>query len=212
MVNLNSQVVLRVNANFMRLGWSSAADAFTQLMSEGPDGAPPAKAVDIIYNYDEFGKPIVEPFKYASVQTYDWEGWLNVEPRKGDLDKVVHTSKRIIRVPTIIVCTKYYDMPKKEFKATPSAIRRRDGNKCQYTGVELTNKTFSIDHVVPKSRGGSKNGWENQVSCHKDVNHKKGDKFNHEVGLKLLKKPTQPKPIALCATVTGDHHPDHTHF
>ena len=173
---MHQSIVLRVNANHMRLGWSTPADAFCMLMGESKDGAPPALALDIHYEYDEYGKPILD--KMSSFDSLEWEYWMMLEPRKGDLDKVIHTSKRIIRIPTVIVCSKFAQMPKKEQKATPQAIRRRDGNRCQYTGVELTNKTFSLDHVVPKSKGG-KDSWQNLVAAHKDVNSRKGNQFKH---------------------------------
>lgn len=206
---LNQASVLRLNGNYMRLGWSTPKEAFTMMMSEGRDGSPPALALDLSYEYDEFGKPIVEGS--PTINIYDWENWIQLEPRKGDLDKMIHTSKRIIRIPTILVCPKFRQMPQKELKPTPGNIRRHHKNRCAYTDVELTNKTFSLDHVIPRSKGG-KNTWLNLVPCHKDVNSKKGDKFNHEAGLKLLRKPTAPAKIAICALVTDNKHPDHHHF
>ena len=102
-------------------------------------------------------------------------------------------------------------MPTKDIKPTPTAIRKRDGNKCQYTGVELSKATFSLDHIVPRSRGG-KDSWENLVAAHKDVNSRKGNQYNHEAGLKLLKQPKAPKQTPLCSVYTEVYHPDHKHF
>ena len=207
---LNTPSVLRVNALNMRLGWSTPADAFCMMMGTSKYGTAPAMAMDISYNYDEYGKPIVE--KMASYPDIcDWEYWLTLEPRRGDLDKVIHTSKRIIRVPTVIVCSNFSKMPTKDQKPTAANIKRRDGNRCQYTGVELTNKTFSLDHVVPRHKGG-KDTWHNLVAAHKDVNSRKGDKWNHEAGLKLLKRPSAPRSIPLCALYNEIKHPDHAHF
>jgi 5-methylcytosine-specific restriction endonuclease McrA len=206
---LHTPNVLRLNANRMRLGWATPAQAFCMMMGESADGSPPALAYDIQYELNEFGQPILE--KWKTMETMEWEYWLMCQPRVGELDQVIHTSKRIIRVPTIIVCSKFFQMPKKEQRATSTAIRRRDGNRCQYSGVELTNKTFSLDHVKPKSKGG-KDSWENLVSCHKDINSRKGDRFNHEVGLTLRKTPVAPKALPLCALFTENKHPDHYHF
>jgi hypothetical protein len=55
----------------------------------------------------------------------------------------------------------------------------------------LTRATATIDHVIPRSKGG-KTSFENCVASHISVNNKKGDKYNHEVGLKLIKKPVEP--------------------
>ncbi len=206
---LTKKTVLRLNSNYLRLGWATPQEAFGMLCGEQKDGTPPALVLDIHYAYDEFGKPITD-----SMETFDrvdFAQWMLLEPRRGDLDTVVHTSKRIIRIPTVIMCPKFSIMPSKDLKPTPSAIRRRDGNKCQYTGQELTKATFSLDHVVPKSKGG-KDTWQNLVAAHKDVNSAKGNKFNHEVGLKLHKQPVAPKRIPLCTLYSEVFHPDHQHF
>jgi 5-methylcytosine-specific restriction endonuclease McrA len=206
---LNDKRVLRLNANYQRLGFCSGQDAFIALMGENADGSPPALALDIYYNYDEFGKPIIEKIKYFDA--LDWEFWLLTEPRKGDLDKVIHTSKRIVRIPTVLVCPRFRKMPMRQQKATPSAIYERDGNKCVYSGIPLTNKTRSLDHVIPRSKGGE-NTWENLVACHRDINSKKGDKFNHEIGLKIARPIPSPRILPLCSTIKGVYHPDHEHF
>jgi hypothetical protein len=206
---LNRKSVMRLNANYMRLGWATPQEAFGMLCGEQKDGTPPALALDILYDYDEFGKPIID--KMVSFDRLDFESWMMLDPRKGDLDRVIHTTKRIIRIPTIIICPKFAMMPSKDIKPSPSAIRKRDGNKCQYTGVELTKSTFSLDHIVPKSKGG-KDSWHNLVAAHKDVNSRKGDKFNHEVGLRLLKQPSAPKKTPLCLLHSEIYHPDHAHF
>lgn len=206
---LNQKIVLRLNANFLRLGWSTVAEAMIAMSGEAKDGSPPAKALDVVYDYDEFGKPYTD--KYQAINEFDWEEWIKLEPRKGDLDKVIHTSKRIIRVPTVIVCPRYYKMPEKELRATPKSIYARYGNRCQYTNVLLTNQTRSLDHVNPKSKGG-KDTWENLVPAHKDVNHKKGNKTNKEAGLVLLRKPTAPPKRPLCTYIVENKHPDHLFF
>jgi 5-methylcytosine-specific restriction endonuclease McrA len=206
---LTNKTILRVNGNYQRLGWCSAQDAFTALMGENQDGSPPALGVDIMYDYDEYGKAIVDKMKHF--ESYEWELWMMLEGRVGDLDKFIHTSKRVLRIPTVIVCPRFRQMPTREQKASPSSIRERDGNKCQYTGVQLTNKTFSLDHVLPKSKGG-RDTWDNLVAAHKDFNSRKGNKLNHEIGAKLLRPipPARRQPIS--ATVKGSFHPDHEFF
>ena len=67
----------------------------------------------------------------------------------------------------------------------------RDGGKCQYCGVNVSLKTSTIDHVVPKSRGG-KHSWENVVLACAKCNQKKADKMPDIFYLKLSKKPRAP--------------------
>ena len=67
-------------------------------------------------------------------------------------------------------------------------VHARDSYTCQYCG----SKGTTIDHVIPKSRGGRSDCFENTVSCCKPCNAKKGDKLPSEVGMYLRKKPVKP--------------------
>jgi hypothetical protein len=60
-------------------------------------------------------------------------------------------------------------------KEIKEKIRRRDGNMCFYTGVELTEETESIEHLIPVSKGG-KNNLDNLVLCTKQINYEMADK------------------------------------
>lgn len=67
----------------------------------------------------------------------------------------------------------------------------RDRWKCQYCGVDLDLRSITIDHVVPKSRGGQ-TSWRNCVASCKRCNTVKGSRMLSESGLKLIKQPTDP--------------------
>ena len=75
-------------------------------------------------------------------------------------------------MPTVIVAVNYARVPKKRLKLCAKNIRERDGNRCQYTGVLLRPDEGSLDHVVPRSRGGP-DTWENLVWASKQVNTRK---------------------------------------
>jgi 5-methylcytosine-specific restriction endonuclease McrA len=62
----------------------------------------------------------------------------------------------------------------------------------------------SLDHVVPRSRGGA-DTWENLVWAAKDVNQRKADRLPHEAGLKLLKAPCAPKELPVSALLRSTH-------
>lgn len=74
-------------------------------------------------------------------------------------------------------------------KPTRSAIYQRDGHKCQYCGA---TRKLTIDHIIPRSRGGG-DDWDNLVVACSSCNIKKGDKYLEQTGMKLLKKPVQPR-------------------
>ena len=138
-----------------------------------------------------------------------WDDWLNLPIRP--TDDVVHTARLVIRVPTVIIAVNYAKVPKRRPKLCARSIRERDGNRCQYTGRELKPDEGSLDHVIPRSRGG-KDEWENLVWSAKEVNHKKADKTPEEAGLTLLSTPRAPKEVPFSATLKRLAHPDWRFF
>jgi len=74
------------------------------------------------------------------------------------------------------------------------------------TIVLVLNRNWqaSLDHVVPRSRGG-KEAWDNLVWSSKDVHTKKGNRLPHEAGLKLLGVPRAPKELPVTALIRNAH-------
>lgn len=83
----------------------------------------------------------------------------------------------------------------KQFKHSAILSRRnlmlRDGGECQYCGVNVSLKTGTMDHVIPRSRGGT-HTWDNVVLACSKCNQKKADKMPEAFYLKLKKKPATP--------------------
>ena len=75
-------------------------------------------------------------------------------------------------------------------RLTRKEVFLRDGHICQYCGVKT--KDLTIDHVVPRHRGG-KHTWENLVSACRTCNHRKGAKTLDEARMTLLRQPYQPR-------------------
>jgi len=73
-----------------------------------------------------------------------------------------------------------------------NGIYKRDRYECQYCSSKAD---LTIDHILPKSRGGG-NIWENVVTCCHKCNNKKGNKTPEEIGFKLKSTPKAP-PISL---------------
>lgn len=71
-------------------------------------------------------------------------------------------------------------------------IFHRDDNKCQYCGTEKPRGVLTVDHIIPRSRGG-KNTFTNIVAACKECNSKKGDRTPEEAGMILIKNPATPK-------------------
>ena len=81
-------------------------------------------------------------------------------------------------------------------------------HNCQYTGVILPPSQLTVDHIIPKARGG-KSVWDNCVTASLAVNAAKGNRTPEEAGLKLLRKPIAPSDsLALEYAVIPNPHPD----
>ena len=95
--------------------------------------------------------------------------------------------------PAVIVLKSYVRKHEFILSCTRKNVYIRDNYTCQYCSKRATSKfDLTLDHVVPKSRGGPKT-WDNIVtSCHK-CNITKGARTPKEAGMKLLKKPRRPK-------------------
>lgn len=98
-----------------------------------------------------------------------------------------------IPVPSVIRLLHYIRVPRmRERPPTKKNVLIRDKNCCQYCGQGFQSLELTLDHVVPKSRGG-KTRWENLVTCCKRCNTRKGDLSPAKAGLSLLKKPKEPR-------------------
>lgn len=93
--------------------------------------------------------------------------------------------------PLIIRLLNYIKYSVKSIKPTKNRIYKRDGNKCVYCG---SSKNLTIDHVLPRSRGGN-NGWLNLATSCITCNLRKGNKTPEEANMTMIKKPFVPKII-----------------
>jgi len=175
---LNKSIVLVLNRNWQAINVRSPQEAFCQMATNV------ATALEI--DGENFIRPVM------------WDEWITLPIRPQD--NAVQTVRGPIRVPTVIVAVNYARVPKKRPKLCAKTIRERDGNRCQYTGKLLKPDEGSLDHVVPRSRGG-KDAWENLVWSAKEVNQRKADRLPHEAGLKLLSVPRAPKELPVSALI-----------
>lgn len=101
--------------------------------------------------------------------------------------------------PSVIRLNRFIYMPYKKVPLSRFNIFRRDGHKCVYCG---TNKNLTIDHVLPKSRGGD-NSWKNLVTCCGICNLKKDDRTPEEAGMEFLIKPFTPTYLQFIERMNG---------
>jgi 5-methylcytosine-specific restriction endonuclease McrA len=93
--------------------------------------------------------------------------------------------------PSVIRMVYHIHRPRPRVKLTRREVFIRDGFTCQYCGRTGTSD-LTIDHVVPKSRGGG-HSWDNLVSACKSCNHRKGGRLPGEARMNLKRAPAEPR-------------------
>lgn len=209
---IDKVICLQLNKAWKPTGTKSVREAVIQLAGSGAFHEPTDMAMDIEYEIDNEGNPNFN--NVLSVMPVKWDDWCKLQIRKWDL--FISTANNKIRVPTVIISTTHEKMPVKLMRKIPTRedVRLRDGGICQYTGKKLDKNSATIDHIIPKSRWqklgkkGSPDAWDNVVLCSRDINESKGNKLNSEIGLKLIKQPAVPKPIAFYELINEAKHAD----
>jgi 5-methylcytosine-specific restriction endonuclease McrA len=95
---------------------------------------------------------------------------------------------------------RYICIPFKKVPLTKHNIFRRDGHKCGYCG---SKRELTLDHILPKSRGGG-NTWKNLITCCKTCNGKKNDMTPSEASMELLVTPYAPTMIQFIDKINND--------
>jgi len=103
----------------------------------------------------------------------------------------LHTVSDEFPLPSVIKLGRYVNVPYKGVVLSKENVFKRDGFQCQYCGNQ---KDLTLDHLVPKAKGG-KTSWNNLVTACKKCNSMKGDYSPEEAGLQLTFKPFKPSYI-----------------
>lgn len=113
-----------------------------------------------------------------------------------DSERRIHSARLNLPAPTVIRLARFVRVPYRRAAAlTRRAVLERDGHRCVY----CERGADTIDHVVPRSRGG-RNEWTNVVAACARCNHRKGDKLLAELGWSLAIPPQAP-PAAVSMLV-----------
>jgi len=101
----------------------------------------------------------------------------------------LHAQRVAMRLPSVIRLLEYRRIPHQTRALSRKNILLRDRNTCQYCGVVLSSAELTLDHVIPRSRGGSST-WENLVACCHLCNRRKGNQLLIELtDMKLQREP-----------------------
>ena len=106
--------------------------------------------------------------------------------------RVLRSPSQTFPLPSVIRLKYYVNVPQRNATWTRAGVLRRDKFLCQFCGTPLTRLTATIDHLIPKSRGG-KSQWGNTCSSCKPCQLRKGDREMHEAGMRFHFKNFEPK-------------------
>lgn len=114
--------------------------------------------------------------------------------------RVVRSVSKVFPYPSVIRLSAFIRVPYKKIELSRKNIMRRDNYTCQYCG----SKTFelTIDHIIPRSRGGG-DSWENLVAACNRCNNRKGNRTPEEAGMSLLGVPRRPHHILFIKHYSG---------
>jgi len=128
--------------------------------------------------------------------SYDFDSWREVSEHRARYEREHHEWIRCVRfelaVPKIVRLLVYDRLPRQPVKFNRRNIYARDGNRCQYCGRKYATSELTLDHVVPRSRGGGTD-WTNIVCCCVKCNVHKGGRTPGEARMRLIAEPVKPK-------------------
>ena len=146
----------------------------------------------------------IEDGRYSA---YPFESWrelsaLQASLRTPDQDwvRAVGYELQAPRVIRLVACDRG---PRQGLRFNRRNVFARDGNQCQYCGHNFPTSELSLDHVVPRSRGGGTT-WENIVCACVACNVRKGGRTPHEARMQMIRQPVKPKRSPLLSIKLGN--------
>jgi 5-methylcytosine-specific restriction endonuclease McrA len=186
-----SKGILVLNKHYFPVGTCDEKKTFGNIFSEV------VYPLDLIYEFDENGNKLDEISYFNVVKSA--QEWMKLPVRS--YDKKIKTIRGDVRVPSVVVCSNYEGIPhKRVIFPTKYNIFKRDNYTCGYSGLKLSVGTMTVDHIYPKSKHpGNANTWDNQITCHRELNMWKADRLLDECDLSKF-KPSDPDLKAWVST------------
>ena len=134
--------------------------------------------------YQDLARVVTEKY-----DVHDFESWRDLS--RYSEGEVIHTPNYKLLVPEVILLRRYGKYPKHYVKFNRRNIYQRDSFTCQYCGKRLPREDLTIDHIIPRCRGG-KSTWANVVLACSGCNTLKGDLPLSKCRIKLIRRPKEP--------------------
>ena len=211
-MNKGQNRVLVLNKAYTAVGIATVQRAFGLLMSTYNDNTPKARIVDTdyqVYTWSDWAE--MRPMRYIFVLKDGRELYCNYHLQNGiytlstrteniiipesDVKEhhtnIIYSANSEFQLPNVILLSRYEKLPQQRVHFSRRTIYRRDNFTCSYCGCKPGTEELSLDHIVPKSKGGL-TSWTNVTLCCRKCNSRKADKLPEEVGFKRP-HPTKPK-------------------
>jgi 5-methylcytosine-specific restriction endonuclease McrA len=125
----------------------------------------------------------------GTFEVADWNAWIE----RGPLDReTLRGIGFVFPIPDVIVLRVYNGLPDLTVSFSRRNVYRRDGFRCQYCGDRPAVSQLTLDHVVPRSRGGA-TSWDNCVAACIACNATKADRLPAEAAMELRRHPRAPR-------------------
>ncbi|MEB3023392.1 MULTISPECIES: HNH endonuclease [Mycolicibacter] len=138
---------------------------------------------------------------YSHLTQVDYRAAVSMLVRKVAYALELHDPPRVLRSPSFsielprsLMLTDYVHIPYRRLAdhASRAEILDRDRRMCQFVGCGA--RATTIDHLLPRCRGGG-NTWDNLVASCADCNGRKGDRTPAEAGMRLIREPFRPASV-----------------
>ena len=135
-------------------------------------------------------------FEEGQYANYNFESWREISALRSSFKQQhedwIRSINFELQAPRVIRLLSYDRVPRQTLRFNRRNLFARDGNRCQYCGHSFPTSELSLDHIVPRSRGGD-TSWENVVCACVACNVRKGGRTPQEAHMKLIRHPVKPK-------------------
>jgi len=130
---------------------------------------------------------VVDPEEYRLLSWNDWTGYAPAEGAP-----CVRSARLRLKAPEIICLAHYDRLPSTAVTFSRRNVAKRDHYTCQYCGGQPGAESITIDHVLPRSQGGT-SSWTNCAAACTRCNARKGDRTPEQAGMRLRRRPVRPE-------------------
>jgi hypothetical protein len=204
---LHKNYTLVLNSIWQPIGFTSLKKAIVAMYSSQDGENMAAKALDLEYPLNEDGfVDFSNPIKFIPVGIPEW----NDLPVR-DFDIPIHTVRKIIRAPIILITNNFSKMTFRHLRPTKRNLYNFYKGKSIWTGKTLSLNEMTVEHLTPKSLGGD-DSWHNLAPAEKSINNERGntplEKFKYKPKYKL----GEPKPTPSSVLINRANRPEWEYF